>query len=91
MVENDAKMPVWVKIFCSVFFEMKTETFENRLAWMGSKRWQLEITDILMWTEALTILQFVMCAFTTRLLAIPHTLQATDNSDDQAISRISVA
>ena len=35
--ENDAKTLVWAKIFCFVFFEMKTETFENALVWSGPK------------------------------------------------------
>ena len=33
--ENDKKMPVWMKIFCFVFAEMKTDTFEKALVWMG--------------------------------------------------------
>ena len=33
--ENDVKTLVWAKIFCYVFVQMKTETFENVLVWSG--------------------------------------------------------
>ena len=36
--ENDTKTLVWIKIFCFVFAEMKTDTFENALVWMMPKR-----------------------------------------------------
>jgi len=43
MVENDAKMLVWVKIFFSVFFKMNTETFENALVWMGPESGRMSL------------------------------------------------
>ena len=33
--ENDTNTLVWIKTFCFVFFETKTETFENALVWPG--------------------------------------------------------
>ena len=36
--ENDTKTLVWMKIFCIVFAEMKTDTFENALVWLGPYR-----------------------------------------------------
>ena len=33
--ENDTKT---MEMFCFVFAEMKTDTFENPLAWMGPKK-----------------------------------------------------
>ena len=35
--ENDTKTQVWMKLFCFVFAEMKTDTFENALVLMGPK------------------------------------------------------
>ena len=35
--ENDTKTLVWMKIFRFVFAEMKTDTFENALEWMGPR------------------------------------------------------
>ena len=34
IVENDTKTLGWMKLFCFVFAEMKTDTFENVLVWM---------------------------------------------------------
>ena len=31
-----SKTLVWMKIFCFVFAEMKTDTFENTLGWIGA-------------------------------------------------------
>ena len=45
MVENDAKMLVWVKIFFSVFFKMNTETFENALVWMGPNKRDVRLIE----------------------------------------------
>ena len=43
--------------------EQEPQTFlEGKLLVSKSKRWQVEITDILTWTEAFTIFQMVMCA-----------------------------
>ena len=35
--ENKMKTLVWAKIFCFVFFEMNTETFENPSVWPRCK------------------------------------------------------
>ena len=33
--ENNTKTQVWMEIFCFVFDEMKTDTFENAIVWLG--------------------------------------------------------
>ena len=41
---NDTKTLVWMKLFCSVFAEMKTITFENTLKWIGPKSQDASVT-----------------------------------------------
>ena len=34
--QNDTKTLLWMNLFCFVFADMKTHSFENALAWMGA-------------------------------------------------------